>query len=303
MELIQPGVVDTSDMIDGDTYWKDEQQKIANFLDYKTHQIDQLIEKKKALIEKLDEQRIAVITQAVTKGIDDNVKMKSSGVEWLGDIPLTWKPRKLRFIFGFGRGLGITKAELKDDGVPCVNYGEIHSRYGFEVIPERDALKYVDPVYLETDIHSLLESGDFVFADTSEDLDGSGNFTYLNSNHKTFAGYHTVVAKPKIQVNSRFLAFLFDAQIFRSQIRKSVSGVKVFSITQGILKDCIAWLPLIDEQQRIVEHLDRILNKSDRMKQLNLAAIDKLEEYRVSLITAAVTGKINVQKVDIPKGE
>lgn len=68
-----------------------EQQKIAAFLDYKTQQIDQLIEKKKALIEKLEEKRIAVITQAVTKGLDKNVKLKPSGVDWLGDVPEHWR--------------------------------------------------------------------------------------------------------------------------------------------------------------------------------------------------------------------
>jgi len=282
---------------------EDEQKKIVRFLDHKTCQIDLLIEKKKALIEKLDEQRIAVITQAVTKGIDKNTQMKPSDVEWLGDIPEHWDIRKLRHIFTFGRGLGITKSNLKDEGIPCINYGEIHSKYGFEVVPEIHELKCVDQIYLETGGNSLLKHGDFVFADTSEDIEGSGNFSYLNSESPTFAGYHTVVAKPEVTISSRFLAYLFDSQLFRYQIRKNVSGVKVFSITHGILKNCIVWLPPIDEQEKIVNYLDALLKKSEQMKRLNIKTIERLNEYRSALITSAVTGKIDVQNIKNFQGD
>lgn len=86
------------------------QKKIGNFLEYKTHQIDYLIEKKKALVEKLDEQRIAVITQALTKGIDKKANMKPSGVEWLGDIPEHWEVRRLRFLLNTNP----VKSEIKE---------------------------------------------------------------------------------------------------------------------------------------------------------------------------------------------
>jgi len=124
-----------------------EQKKIADFLDCKIQKIDNLIEKKKELIAKLDEQRIAVITLTVTKGIDENVNMKPSGLEWMREIPEHWETRKLRHIFSFGRGLGITKSNLKDEGIPCINYGDIHSKYGFEVVPEHHDLKCVERIY------------------------------------------------------------------------------------------------------------------------------------------------------------
>lgn len=280
----------------------DEQTQIAKFLDYKTAQIDRLIEKKKALIEKLNEQRIAMITQAVTKGLNPDAPMKDSEVDWLGEVPEHWGITKFRYLFSFGRGLGITKSDLKDEGIPCLNYGEIHSKYGFEVIPEEHPLKCVPEAYLQEGQASLLKSGDFVFADTSEDIEGSGNFSYLNSDTPTFAGYHTVIARLESNDIPRFLAYQLDSIMYRYQIRKAVTGVKVFSITQQILKSCYVWLPPIKEQLDIVDYLDGQLGAIDKMLQVNNKTIDKLNEYRTSLITAAVTGKIDVREVNVPEG-
>jgi type I restriction enzyme S subunit len=279
-----------------------EQTQIAKFLDYKTAQIDRLIEKKKALIEKLNEQRIAMITQAVTKGLNPDAPMKDSEVDWLGEVPEHWGITKFRYLFSFGRGLGITKSDLKDEGIPCLNYGEIHSKYGFEVIPEKHPLKCVPEAYLQEGQASLLKSGDFVFADTSEDIEGSGNFSYLNSDTPTFAGYHTVIARLESNDIPRFLAYQLDSIMYRYQIRKAVTGVKVFSITQQILKSCYVWLPPVKEQIDIVDYLDGQLGAIDQMLQVNNKTIDKLNEYRTSLITAAVTGKIDVREVNVPAG-
>lgn len=278
-----------------------EQVKIAKFLDYKTEQIDRLIEKKKALIDKLKERRIAIITQAVTRGLDLDAPMKDSEVDWLGEVPAHWGLTKVRYLFSFGRGLGITKSDLKDEGTPCLNYGEIHSKYGFEVIPERQPLKCVPENYLQKGQSSLLKAGDFVYADTSEDIEGSGNFAYLNSDTPTFAGYHTVIERLETNDIPRFLAYQFDSILYRYQIRKSVTGVKVYSITQQILKGCYVWLPPIEEQQAIVEYLDSHLGAIDKMLEVNKKSIERLNEYRTALVTAAVTGKVDVRNIDFPE--
>ncbi len=181
---------------------------------------------------------------------------KDSGVEALGEIPNVWEVLRFRDICDFGKGLNITKENLEDVGIPCVNYGEVHSKYGFEVNPEAHQLKCVSESYLKSSPKSLLRYGDFVFADTSEDIDGSGNFTYLNSHQMTFAGYHTVIVRPKNNINVRFLAYVFDSLSFRNQIRKAVKGVKVYSITKSILKDTTIWLPDVDCQHEISQFLD-----------------------------------------------
>lgn len=218
---------------------------------------------------------------------------RESGIEWLGKIPDHWELKKFRFLFSFGRGLGITKENLLDEGVPCINYGEIHSKYGFEVIPEKHPLKCVTPDYLETDTSSLLSAGDFVFADTSEDIEGSGNFSHLNSDVPTFAGYHTVIARPISNDVPRYMAYLFDSLPYRFQIRKTVSGVKVFSITQAILKNCYLWLPQKTEQIQIAQFLDHKTQQIDQLISKKQALIDKLNEQRIALITHAVTKGLN----------
>jgi len=218
---------------------------------------------------------------------------KKSGVRFFDYIPKHWAISKVRFISSFGRGLGITKANLKDNGVPCVSYGEVHSKYGFEVDPTKHDLKCVDEEYLKTSPDALLSKGDFVFADTSEDIDGSGNFTQLVSDEILFAGYHTVVVRPNSDNYYRFLAYVFDSSEYRTQIRDAVKGVKVFSVTQAILKNTNVWLPTYEEQQKIANFLDHETAKIDTLiaKQEKLIAL--LKEKRQAVISHAVTRGLN----------
>lgn len=272
-----------------------EQKKIANFLDQKTALIDGAISKRNQLIELLNEERKAIINEAVTQGIDPNIKMKGSGIEWIADIPEHWEVQQLKYVFKFGRGLSITKKDLQKKGIPCLNYGEIHSKYGFRVDPDIHKLKCVPKEHLENSQNSLLELGDFVFADTSEDLEGSGNFSFLDSEKQVFAGYHTVVLKQKADNQYKYLGYLFDSLAFRTQIQKKVKGVKVYSITQSILKGTFLLLPPIKEQASIADYLDKQTDQIDQEISSTQKEIDLLTEYRQSLITEAVTGKIDVR--------
>ena len=270
-----------------------EQQKISQFLDDKTAKIDQAVDLAEKQIALLKEHKQILIQNAVTRGLNPDVPLKDSGVKWTGQVPEHWDIKRFRNLFDFGKGLSITKENLQDEGIPCVNYGEVHSRYGFEVIPERDALKCVDSKYLVFN-NSMLNKGDFVFADTSEDIEGSGNFTYLNSSTRIFAGYHTVITRLKITAIHRYIAYYFDSLSFRNQIRNKVKGVKVFSITQSILKGTFVLLPNLKEQQQIADYLDTQTAKIDQAIALKTAHIEKLKEYKSVLINDVVTGKVQV---------
>lgn len=218
---------------------------------------------------------------------------KDSGIEWIGEIPEHWDAVEFKYLFSFSRGLGITKQDLKDKGIPCVNYGEIHSKFGFAVNPEIHNLKYVEVEYLDTGEKSLLKRGDFVFADTSEDIEGSGNFTVLDSDLPTFAGYHTIICRLEEENNYKYLAFFFDSLEYRNQIRSSVSGIKVFSITQAIIKSSTVLLPPLDEQTAIAEYLDKKTTEVDELISDKEELLKLYEEEKTAVINRAVTNGIN----------
>ena len=221
------------------------------------------------------------------------ISYKDSGIDWIGMIPEHWEVKKFNYLFSFSRGLAITKQELKEEGIPCVSYGEIHSKYGFKVNPEKHQLKNVEIDYLNSSRKSLLNKGDFIFADTSEDIEGSGNFTCLDSDTLTFAGYHTIIAIQREKNNFTYLAYFFDSLEFRNQIRSEVSGIKVFSITNSILKNSYVLLPPQSEQTAIANFLDRQTTEIDCLIADKKRLIELYEEEKTAIINQAVTKGLN----------
>ncbi|EAI0239071.1 restriction endonuclease subunit S [Campylobacter jejuni] len=271
-----------------------EQEQIANFLDEKCEKIKNFIEKKEKLISLLKEQKQALINETITKGLDKNINFKDSGIEWLGEIPQHWEVKKLKMLFTLGNGLNITKADFVSYGIPCVSYGEIHSKYPCRLNTTIHALPFVSKTYLADKPQSLLQKGDFVFADTSEDIEGSGNFTSIQSDTPIFAGYHTIILKYKGKINSLYFSFLFDSIFTRNQIRKEVCGVKVFSITKSILKEVQCLIPPLKEQEQIANFLDEKCEKIDLLIEKTKKQIKLIKEYKTTLINQAVCGRISL---------
>lgn len=194
-----------------------------------------------------------------------------------------WGLKSLRHLGRFRKGLSITKADLLDEGIPCLNYGEVHSRYPFEVNQDIQPLKCVDPIYNETNRGASVSSGDFVFADTSEDFEGVGNFTLVTGESPLFAGYHTIIYSLRSEVNPRFLAYSLDSLPFRTQLRLSVKGIKVFSITQEILRGARVLLPSIDQQRSIANLLDEETARIDTLIAKKTRFIELIKERIVAL--------------------
>lgn len=203
--------------------------------------------------------------------------------------PEGWELKSLRHLGRFRKGLTITKADLLDDGIPCLNYGEVHSRYPFEVNQDVQPLRCVNPAYNETNPEASVSSGDFVFADTSEDFEGVGNFTLVTGESPLFAGYHTIIYSLSSEVDPRFLAYGLDSFPFRTQLRLSVKGIKVFSITQEILRGARVLLPSMDQQRSIAKLLDEETAVIDTLIAQKTRFIELLKEKRQAVITKAVT--------------
>lgn len=270
------------------------QEDILSALRIKSKNINLLIFNQEQQIEKLKQYKQSLITEVVTKGLDPDVPKKDSGVEWIGKIPENWTIKPLKSLFGFGKGLPITKENLLTDGIPVISYGQIHAKWNSGVTIHNELKRFVSEAYIKTNPNSLVKYGDFIFADTSEDRDGCGNCVYVDKNETLFAGYHTVILTSSSHSSNKYLAYLFLTDTWRSQIRCKVSGIKVFSISRKILSSTSIILPDIAEQNDIVSYLDDKCAKIDRLIAIKQEKIDKLNDYKKSLIYEYVTGKREV---------
>jgi len=272
----------------------DIQERIANYLDEKCFKIDEIIAKEETNIKLLEGYKQAITNQVVTRGLDSTSEIKSSHVDWIEKIPSNWQKKRLKQVFKFGKGLPITKANLEDNGVPVISYGQIHSKQNRIIGMSQELIRYVNHSYITSNNGSLVKLGDFIFADTSEDLAGCGNNVYINTNEKTFAGYHTIILRSQRSVDNRYFGYLFSTDCWRSQIRKRVSGIKLLSITQKILKETTIIYPPIKEQIEIASYLDIKIHIINEIVAKKHQLIEKCTEYKKSLIYEVVTGKKEV---------
>jgi len=219
--------------------------------------------------------------------------MKDSGIAWIDKIPLGWTIKRLKWIVKFEKGLPITKDDLIKQGVPVVSYGQIHSKANNGTHLRHDLIRYVSEKYLESNPLSLGKKGDIFFADTSEDYAGIGNAVLIDVDSPVFAGYHTVIVRPDDQVYSRYLAYLFLTDAWRSQLCSRASGIKVFSITQGLLKKTTVILPPAEKAIEMTAFLDRKCSQIDTIIARQQEVIEKLKAYKLSVITEAVTKGLN----------
>ena len=237
--------------------------------------------------------RNATILTSTTNRYD---KYKDSGIEWIDKIPLHWDVEKLKTLFNFGKGLSITKDNLTETGIPVISYGQIHSKSNTGTQISDELIRYVPETYLENNIQSLVNRGDFIFADTSEDIEGAGNCVFVDKQLTLFAGYHSIILKNKEHDYNlgKYLSYLFKTDLWRIQVRANVNGIKVYSISQKVLKQITALVPSKNEQKQIAEFLDKKCSEIDKNIEDKEKLIEKLVEYKKSLIYECVTGKRKV---------
>lgn len=273
-----------------------EQEKIVAFIDTKTNQIDGFISEREKQLQALTELRQTIISEVVTRGLNPDAPLKDSGVAFIGLIPAHWTVEPFGRHFTYFKGLPITKADLRPEGVAVISYGQVHSKQNTGLTMSENLVRRVSKDYLQTHPQCLLQTSDFVFADTSEDIEGAGNFAYNDYADSIFAGYHTLVARPIDLPYPKYYACLFRSSQWKSQVGSLVNGVKVFSITRGILKKSYILMPPIEEQRAIVEYIDsKCKHINDTIAQIE-SEITHLKEYKQRLIADAVTGAINVQE-------
>ncbi len=228
--------------------------------------------------------------------------MKDSGVEWIGDIPEEWEVSATKTLFEFGKGLSITKADLVESGIPVISYGQIHAKYNTGVSYSESLVRFVPESYIESNKQCLVNEYDFIFADTSEDLEGCGNCAYIDKQLTLFAGYHSIILSPKEKRSQKYLAYLFKTDTWRHQIRTGLVAVKVYSVSQKVLKRTSVILPPLEEQQKIVDYLDSKCAEIDTVIKKTEESIEEYKKLKQSIITEAVTKGIRPGRKMKPSG-
>lgn len=275
---------------------RQEQRLIATYLARKSRELDTLVAKKRRLIAKLKEKRAALISRTVTRGIPANelaitgfpapCRLKDSGVEWIGLVPEHWDVLKLRRRF---RVLDCKHQTVSftDDGIPVVSIGEVQcSGVNLGTAKKTTFEEYQQMI----DGGRKPQRGDLIYSRNAT----VGAVAPVTTDEPFCMGQDVCLIRPGAQ-NDRFVLYLLQSHALKNQVESLMIGSTFRRINVSQINSFWLCLPPANEQIAIADYLDRETTKIDRMIEKIETAIQKLQEYRTALITAAVTGKIDVR--------
>ena len=269
-----------------------EQHSIATYLDQKTQQIDRLIEIKQKQIELLKEQRTAIINQAVTKGLNPDVPMKDSGIEWLGEIPEHWEEIALCRVVNPYRKItyGIVQPGEQDKNGVFMVRGQDYSTGWTE--PEK--IFKVSPKIEEPYARARLSPEDILLTIVGA---GVGN-TAIVPEWLDQANITQTTARIAVDIEKgidSFFRYVLDSNVGKTNIELSVKGAAQPGLNLAHIAKYRVPLPPLSEQTTIATYLNHQTQQIDQLAESTQTQITQLQEYRTALISAVVTGKIDVR--------
>jgi type I restriction enzyme S subunit len=266
------------------------QSSIVSFLIDETAKIDALIEKKERLIELLQEKRTALITHVVTKGLDPTVPMKDSGIEWLGKIPALWEVIALkRRLVSLNDGTHGT-FERVSAGVPLLSAKNVGSNGRLYVSDSESLISESD--YEEISRNGYLKLGDLLLT-----IVGTIGRAAIFDYSEPVAFQRSVAAlRPTTRLSVRFLYYQTQAEFFQYALIQSSKQSAQGGVYLGNIAELRIVHPSVDEQCAIVAFIDKETAKTDALIAKVCEAIERLKEFRTALISAAVTGKIDIRE-------
>lgn len=272
---------------------KEEQEKITNFLNHETAKIDTLIEKQQQLIKLLKEKRQAVISHAVTKGLNPHAPMRDSGVEWLGEVPAHWVSSALKHYARVIDCKHIT-AEFFDEGIPLASISEVKERYVNLATAKLTTEKY----YLDLIGGGRKpEPGDIIYSRNAT----VGEAALVAENMPEFAmGQDVCLIRMGKDVLPEYILYVLKSGVVSNQLDLAMVGSTFKRINVDDIRNFAIAIPPYNEQAEIVAELSRILDKYDILVTKAEATIELMSERRTALISAAVTGKIDVRNWQAP---
>ena len=270
----------------------DEQTAIASFLDTETSKIDALVDQQRRLIELLKEKRQAVISHAVTKGLNPNVKMKDSGIEWLGEVPEHWEMKRLGWICTDINDINHEMPKAVEDGVlflsakDLLNDGTLNFTDDVKMIGEEDYERLSQKI--------RPRRGDIIYSRIGAAL---GKARLVETDVRFNVSYSCCVVRLMEEIACRrFIRFLLDGEMILTEARMRTKGIGVPDLGLGEIARFPIPLPPVAEQEEIVSHLEHETGVLTRLLAQAERAIELLQERRTALISAAVTGKIDVRE-------
>ena len=277
----------------------DEQDSIVLFLNWKTAQINKFIRNKRRFIELLKEQKQNVINQAVTRGLDLNVKLKPSGVEWIGDIPEHWEARRLRTLAAV-RASGVDK-NTNEDEVPVLlcNYVDVYKNDRITA-----AIDFMKATATPEEIRAFeLKAGDVIITKDSESWDDIAIPTFVpEALPGVVCAYHLALIRPfSGEIEGEFLFRAFSSDPVADQFRIAATGVTRFGLAQGAIKGAFFPLPSLEEQRAIIAHINEKCAEISQAISRAEREIELMREYRTRLISDVVTGQVDVRGIEVPE--
>lgn len=269
-----------------------EQKRIANFLDAKCEEIDALADDIQTQIETLEQYKRSIITEVVTKGLNQNVQMKDSGIEYIGDIPSDWKIKRVKHIASsLSKGNGITREDVKEDGnIQCIRYGEIYSKYENSF---KECISYTNLESIESP--KFATYGDILFAATGELIEEIGkNIVYLGTSPCLVGGD---IIMMRHNQNPSFLNYTLNSNYAQMQKSRGKAKLKVVHISASDIGNIRLALPPIREQEAISNFLDIKCSEINEIVMKRKEQLEVLNEYKKSLIYEYVTGKKEVPTI------
>ncbi len=269
-----------------------EQQAIVRFLDSKLAEIDRLIEGKRKLIELLNEQKAVIINQAVTRGIDPNVRLKPSGIEWIGDIPEHWEVLRLRNVVQLL--VSNVDKHTKENEIPVrlCNYVDVYKN---ERITDHLAFMSASASWGEMQ-RFRLQAGDVVITKDSEMWNDIGVPALVEYQAPDLlCGYHLAILRPCNALLGTFLFRALQSPLITVQFHLSANGITRYGLAHQAIKDVYVPIPSRAEQSSIIRFLDDATAHIDTTIDRAHHEISLLHEYRTTLISDVVTGKVDVR--------
>lgn len=265
-----------------------EQKAIAAFLDRETARIDALIEKKRRQVELLQEKRSALISHAVTKGLNPNAPMKDSGIDGMGGVPAHWTMKRLKFLTPqVSVGIVITPSKYYEEtGVPCLRSLNVRP----DELTEND-LVFISPESNELLRKSKLHAGDVVVVRTGK----PGTAAVVSDRFDGANCIDLIIVRKTGRFDSRFLCHVLNSEFAMAQYVAGTSGAIQGHFNIETAGNMLIPVPPLDEQVRIRERLDLEIDKLKLLERKVEESITKLREHRTALISAAVTGKIDIR--------